>query len=83
MSERRTTPVYLSLEEAAECMSVSVKTIRRWMAAGTSRRTGAASEPSGSSWRTLKRLRDRSRQLAGRRPTPHGETCRAYSPARS
>jgi len=28
-------PVYLSLEEAAECMSVSVMTIRRWIAAGT------------------------------------------------
>lgn len=35
MAERRTIPVYLSLEEAAECMSVSVKTIRRWIAAGT------------------------------------------------
>ena len=35
MAERRATPVYLSLEEAAECMSVSVKTIRRWIAAGT------------------------------------------------
>ena len=28
-------PVYLSLEEAAEVMSVSVKTIRRWIADGT------------------------------------------------
>ncbi len=35
MAERRTIPVYLSLEEAADCMSVSVKTIRRWIAAGT------------------------------------------------
>lgn len=35
MAERRPVPVYLSLEEAAECMSVSVKTIRRWIAAGT------------------------------------------------
>ena len=35
MAERRAVPVYLSLEEAAECMSVSVKTIRRWIAAGT------------------------------------------------
>ena len=35
MTERRAVPVYLSLEEAAECMSVSVKTIRRWIAAGT------------------------------------------------
>ena len=35
MHERRPVPVYLSLEEAAECMSVSVKTIRRWFAAGT------------------------------------------------
>jgi excisionase family DNA binding protein len=35
MTERRAIPVYLSLEEAAECMSVSVKTIRRWIAAGT------------------------------------------------
>ena len=35
MTERRPIPVYLSLEEAAECMSVSVKTIRRWIAAGT------------------------------------------------
>ena len=26
-------PVYLSLEEAAQCMAVSVKTIRRWIAA--------------------------------------------------
>ncbi len=35
MAERRAIPVYLSLEEAAESMSVSVKTIRRWIAAGT------------------------------------------------
>ena len=35
MAERRVVPVYLSLEEAAEAMSVSVKTIRRWIAAGT------------------------------------------------
>nr|WP_300048475.1 helix-turn-helix domain-containing protein [uncultured Nocardioides sp.] len=35
MADRRAIPVYLSLEEAAECMSVSVKTIRRWIAAGT------------------------------------------------
>ena len=35
MVERRPVPVYLSLEEAADCMSVSVKTIRRWIAAGT------------------------------------------------
>jgi excisionase family DNA binding protein len=35
MAERRALPVYLSLKEAAECMSVSVKTIRRWIAAGT------------------------------------------------
>ena len=33
MAERRAVPVYLSLEEAAECMSVSVKTIRRWIKA--------------------------------------------------
>ena len=31
----RPDPVYLSLEEAAEAMSVSTKTIRRWIAAGT------------------------------------------------
>ena len=35
MAERRAVPVYLSLEDAAEVMSVSVKTIRRWIAAGT------------------------------------------------
>jgi excisionase family DNA binding protein len=35
MAERRNIPVYLSLEDAAEAMSVSVKTIRRWIAAGT------------------------------------------------
>lgn len=35
MADRRTIPVYLSLEEAADAMSVSVKTIRRWIAAGT------------------------------------------------
>ena len=35
MAERRATPAFLSLEEAADCMSVSVKTIRRWIAAGT------------------------------------------------
>ncbi|HEX5088534.1 MAG TPA: helix-turn-helix domain-containing protein [Nocardioides sp.] len=35
MADRRPIPVYLSLEEAAETMSVSVKTIRRWIAAGT------------------------------------------------
>ena len=34
MTERRPVPVYVSLEEAAGCMSVSVKTIRRWIAAG-------------------------------------------------
>ena len=34
-SDRRPTPVYVSLEEAADCMSVSVKTVRRWIAAGT------------------------------------------------
>lgn len=28
-------PVYLSLDDAAQCMAVSVKTIRRWIAAGT------------------------------------------------
>jgi len=35
MPERRPVPVYLSLEQAADCMSVSVKTIRRWIAEGT------------------------------------------------
>ena len=35
MAEPRTAPVYLSLEQAARCMSVSVKTIRRWIAAGS------------------------------------------------
>ena len=35
MTERRAVPVYLSLEEAADVMSVSSKTIRRWIAAGT------------------------------------------------
>jgi excisionase family DNA binding protein len=35
MTERRAIPVYLSLDEAAEAMSVMVKTIRRWIAAGT------------------------------------------------
>jgi len=35
MTERRAIPVYLSLEEAAEAMSVSVKTIRRWIASDT------------------------------------------------
>lgn len=30
----RAFPVYLSLDEAADCMSVSVKTIRRLIAAG-------------------------------------------------
>jgi excisionase family DNA binding protein len=35
MAERRAIPVYLSLEEAADCLSVSVKTIRRLIAAGT------------------------------------------------
>lgn len=33
MPERRPIPVYLTLDEAAECMSVSTKTIRRWIAA--------------------------------------------------
>lgn len=31
----RTLPVYISLAQAAEAMAVSVKTIRRWIAAGT------------------------------------------------
>ena len=35
MAERRTIPVYLSLEQAAEVMSLSVKTIRRRIADGT------------------------------------------------
>ena len=35
MTARRAILVYLSLEEAAEAMSVSVKTTRRWIAAGT------------------------------------------------
>lgn len=35
MSERRPIPVYLSLDEAAECLSVSVRTVRRWISAGT------------------------------------------------
>ena len=35
MPDRRPIPVYVSLDEAAQCMSVSVKTIRRWIAAGT------------------------------------------------
>ena len=35
MAERRSIPVYLSLDEAADAMSVSTKTIRRWIAAGT------------------------------------------------
>ena len=35
MAERRAIPAYLSLDEAAEAMSVSTKTIRRWIAAGT------------------------------------------------
>ena len=35
MAEGRGIPVYLSLEEAAEAMSVSVRTIRCWIAAGT------------------------------------------------
>ena len=39
MTERRAIPIYLSLDEAAEAMSVSVKTIRRWIAAV--RREGA------------------------------------------
>ena len=35
MAERRAIPVYLSLEEAAGVMSLSVKTIRRRIADGT------------------------------------------------
>ena len=35
MTERRAIPVYPRLEGAAEAMSVAVKTIRRWIAAGT------------------------------------------------
>lgn len=35
MAERRAIAVYVSLDEAAESMSVSVRTIRRWIAAGT------------------------------------------------
>jgi excisionase family DNA binding protein len=35
MAGPRAIPVYLSLEEAAEAMSVPVKTFRRWIAAGT------------------------------------------------
>ena len=35
MAERRAIPVYLSLEEAADALAVSTKTIRRWIAAGT------------------------------------------------
>ena len=67
MAERRAIPVYLSLEEAAEAMSVSVKTIRRWIAAGTLRPTAAASAPSGSSSRTW-------RPRLGRSPRHDGES---------
>ena len=35
MTERRAIPVYLSLDEAAAVMSLSVKTIRRRIADGT------------------------------------------------
>ncbi len=52
MAERRAIPVYLSLEEAAECMSVSVKTIRRWIAAGTLPAYRCGTERSASDWKT-------------------------------
>lgn len=42
MTERRPIPVYLSLEEAAECTSVSVKTFSAGSLAGRSRPTAAA-----------------------------------------
>ena len=35
MTEQPTRAIYVSLRQAAECLSVSVKTIRRWIAAGT------------------------------------------------
>lgn len=35
VAERRAVPVYINLEEAAESLSVSVKTIRRRISAGT------------------------------------------------
>ena len=34
MSDRRELPVYISIKEAATIMSVSEKSIRRWIAAG-------------------------------------------------
>ncbi len=53
MAERRAVPVYLSLEEAADCMSVSVKTIRRWIATGSlPAGTDAGSARSGSGSKT-------------------------------
>jgi len=35
MNQRNTAPTYVSLEEAADSMAVSTKTIRRWITAGT------------------------------------------------
>lgn len=72
MAERRAIPVHLSLEEAADGMSVSVKTIRRWISQpACSRRAAVASGPSGSSSRTwrphLGRFPQRGGDAAGRR----------------
>jgi hypothetical protein len=44
----KTLPTYLSLEEAAAVMSLSVKTIRRRIADGTIPPTNAGDAPSGS-----------------------------------
>ena len=59
MAERRTIPVYLSLEEAAEAMSVSVKTIRRWIGAGTLPAYRCGKRSIGSSSRTWRPPRAR------------------------
>ena len=50
MADRRAIPVYLSLEEAAEAMSVSVKTIRRWIDSGIASRCWRAWTNSAARW---------------------------------
>ena len=50
MRERQPMPLYVSIGEGAASMSVSVKTIRRWIADGT-RRSVASRSSTSRGWR--------------------------------
>ena len=64
MRERQPIPLYVSLGEAAACMSVSVKTIRRWIADGTLPAYRCGKRAIRVRWRTSRPRRDACRRLA-------------------